>query len=148
MYAKALREKLAQISVNMQAILDAARADNNRGLKPEERESWNRLHTDYSNTESDIKIAETTETISNDLRNVPTEQLHGQFGRDNADARARVADQKNDPHAKAFSKFLRGGISALSTAEQSLMRFVSNVDGAQVRNAQSNTNTAGGYLIP
>lgn len=145
-YAKALREKLVRLSLDMRAIVDKAKAEENRGLTSEEAEKFDRLEKDYAEVEASIKRAEKADTIGNDLRDVDRDQIIPQLG----DAKnKKEADPK---HANAFSKYLRGGVESLNQEEKQIFaeKFVSNFGGTGmgIRNAQTLTTTGGGYLIP
>src|SRR5258708_1686035 len=100
-YAKALREKLAKLSIDMRAIVDKAKADNNRGLTSEEATNFDALEADYSATEASIARAEKADKIENDLRIVDKDQILalGAIG-DHKGA----ADPNANLHEKPFTK--------------------------------------------
>jgi HK97 family phage major capsid protein len=147
MYAKKLREDLSALSVKINAIVDTAKAENNRGLTTDERQSFDRMVDDYTAIEASIARAEKAEQISNDLRSVPKDQIIDQFHVENKGEGAEKAQK--ELHTRAFNNYLRGGMENCSVEERQLLasKRVQN-DGTGIRNAQSNTNTAGGYLIP
>ncbi len=139
-YAKMLREKLVSLSLDMRAIVDKAKGENNRGLTSEEAEKFDRLEADYTATEASIKRAEKVDTIEADLAAPDAKDR----------IIARLEDDGNGEstkdkalHAKAFSGYLRGGIEALDADQRQFMarRFI--------KNAQSTTTgSQGGYLVP
>jgi HK97 family phage major capsid protein len=147
MYAKQLREKLAAVSAQMNALIDAAKKENNRGLTKDEQQTFDRMVDDYSSIEASIARAEKAEQISNDLRSVPKDQILDQF---NIDNKAAAEKANRELHTSAFNNYLRGGLEGCSTEERQLLasKHVANSGPNGIRNAQSNTNTAGGYLIP
>lgn len=147
-YAKALREKLAKLSLDMHAIVDKAKNDSNRGLTSDEAEQFDNLEAEYAGVESSITRAEKADKIGNDLRTVDPDQIRQEI--DGGDPKAAAARNK-DLHNKAFAKYLRNGIEALDAEERQFMaqQFVSNA-GTGIRNAAQSTTpgTAGGYLVP
>lgn len=156
MYAKALREQLAPIGAQIQAIINKAKAENNRGLTSDERTQFHALEASYTGLEDSIKLAERGEQLLASLATVDNpgritgpaiEQLRDELRLTPAQRRAKERDA--DPYARAFSNYLRQGIGELTPEEKALVRskFVSNVDGS-IRNAQSTTTTQGGYLVP
>jgi HK97 family phage major capsid protein len=143
LYAKALREKLDNIAVQMRGILDAAKTENNRRLTTDEATRYDNMLADFEGVEKDIARAERADKIEGDLRNVSREEIMDHFNGSNGDARARRAEAT--PHQKAFSAYLRKGVNGLSQDQVLLMQ-----EGpAEIRNAaQSSSGSAGGYLIP
>lgn len=140
-YSKELREKLARLSVELRAIVSAAKADNNRGLNSEEQDKFNRLEAEYTATEASIKSAERVDAIEIDLRNVPKDRISETMGEEVYGAEAEKATQKKQ--GNAFSKWLRGGMEVLNAEERTQMRVTPDV-----RAAQTLTTTGGGYLVP
>lgn len=146
-YAKDLREKQARLSVEMRAIVASAKADNNRGLTGDEQQKFDALETEYSALEQSIKRAERADTISNDLRNVPADNIAAAMGDEVYGEEA--AKQRKAQHSAAFSKYLRGGMEALNADER--VQFANHylaVQPGNVRAAQTLTTTGGGYLVP
>jgi HK97 family phage major capsid protein len=145
MYAKALREKLAPLAAQLQAIVDKAKNENNRGLTSEEREKFHALETEYTALEDSIKAAEKSDSIRADLSKVPEGRIDEQQVeqlRDEFRTSPKQQAQKS-PADRAFSKFLRNGIAGLDADERKFMR-----QDLSIRNAQTLTTTGGGYLIP
>jgi HK97 family phage major capsid protein len=142
MYAKNLREQLPRLADQMNAIVNKAKTENNRGLSSEERESFHKLESDYSNLEDSIKIAEKTQNIVDELSKsdgkiteLQTEQLRDEF-RTNPKAKAESARDK------AFKNYVRKGINDISAEDRNLLSL------HPITNAQTVTTTGGGYLIP
>jgi HK97 family phage major capsid protein len=149
-YAKDLREKQARLATKMRALVDAAKSAD-RGLNTEERTQWDNLIAEFNANEATIKAEEMIGKIETDLATVRGDELVPAFaGAQPAASGARGKKPKDDtPHGKAFAKWLRHGLSALSPAEQTVMnsRAVS-LDSIGIQNAQTITGSGGGYLIP
>lgn len=143
MNKKKMQEQLARLSLDMHAIVDKAKAENNRGLTSEEREKFHNLETEFSGVEASIKIADRMEAIDADLRSVPADRIAAEI-----EAAGDVAGKrKGDPkHAKAFSAFLRNGMEGLDADQRTLMasKLISISNAAQT----TATGSSGGYLIP
>lgn len=137
-YKLQLQEKNARLSNDMHAIVDKAKAENNRGLTSEEREKFHNLETEYTSNEESIKLADRSEQISNDLRAEPTDKIIATIGEV-----IPKGKEKDPKHAKAFSGFLRNGLEGLAPEDRQLM-------SAKFMNAAQTTGTgsAGGYLVP
>jgi HK97 family phage major capsid protein len=153
MYAKSLREQLPRLAAAMQAIIDKAKGENNRGLTSEERERFHALETDYTALEDSIKLAERSDSIASRLNDPDgrtpavtehdVEQLRDEF-RTNPRQQA-----KKSPHDRAFSKYLRHGMQALDTDERKVMGMPVSLASGAIQNAQSGTTgSQGGYIIP
>jgi HK97 family phage major capsid protein len=147
-YAKELREKQQRIATQMRAIVDAAKKES-RGLSTEERTRWDNMLTDYNLNEASIKVEEQMVEIETSLGKVSELEIIPAFadaGRDrNTGGRRQSKIVDNTPHGKAFGKWLRKGMTGLTSDEQELMqsRFVGDIN-----NAQTVTGSGGGYLIP
>jgi len=110
MYALKLREQLGRISTQLNEITDRCKRENNRGLKADEREKFDRLADEYGEIEGSIARAEKADKISADLSRPlesggpiighGLEEVQDTFRLTPAQARARK--RENDPHAKAF----------------------------------------------
>ena len=149
-YVKALREKLAHVAADIQAIVSLAQKENNRGLSAEERETFDRLADEHTAIEADIQRAEKSGTLMANLAEPASgpkiveanlEQIQDELRLSPAEKRLR----DKDPHERAFAKYLRGGVSALDADERRVMQFV---PGTRIQNAQTETTTGGGYVIP
>jgi HK97 family phage major capsid protein len=154
-YAKELREQMGRLSVDMRAIVDTAKAENNRGLTSAERERFHALETDYTNIEASIALAERSDSIADKLAsadsnlasviaNTSTEQLRDEFRTD------PQTQRQKSPRDRAFSKYLRNGMSTLTPEESREMVFLPNgAAGATIRNTMSTTTgSQGGYVVP
>jgi len=142
-----LREERGRVETEMNAITARCQREDNRGLNNREVELWNKLADAHSALCDKIEKAEagrprnsgnvsglgSLEEIQDTMRLSP----------------AAWRERRSDPHARAFSNFLRGGMEGLEADEKQLMRG-KFADGAPVsfRNAQSTTTTQGGYLVP
>ena len=160
-YAKALREQLGRVSVEVQSLIDTAKKENNRGFTPEERERFNKLIDDHTKLEGDIKLAEKGAAItaaaaapSNGdgvqpslIGGMTVEQVQDEFRLKPAQVRAREELFKKDPHARAFNSYIRRP-SALQYLTGVPKEDLEILNKLQVRNAQSTTTAQGGYLIP
>jgi HK97 family phage major capsid protein len=150
-YAKELREKQARVATQMRALVDGAKKLG-RGLNTEERTQWSNMVADFDGNEATIKAEERLEGIETDLAAVPESRVVPTIADRGADPNTggrKTAKADDSPHGKAFTKWLRGGMSVLSGDEQRLMssRAV-GLDGLGIQNAQTITTTGGGYLIP
>jgi HK97 family phage major capsid protein len=150
MYAKELREKLAPLAAQMQAIVAKAKAENNRGLSSEERTAFHALETDYTALEDSIAITEKSGSILDKLNSAENSAEASRIQAANveqAQDELRLSPgakraQAKDPHARAFSSFLRNGLANMSAEDAAFMNKM------YIQNAQTTTTTAGGYLIP
>lgn len=143
MNKKELQEKLARLATQMRAKTDLIKKEN-RVFTSLERTEWDKMVDEFDATEATLKAATRIDDIDDDLTKVPKDKIL-EFGA--TDLKLKTERQK-DPHWRAFSQFLKRGISVLSPEDQQLMnsRFVGGPDG--IRNAQTITTTGGGYLIP
>lgn len=150
-YAKAVREKQARLATQMRALVDSAKKAD-RGLNTEERTQWANMLTEFDANEAAIKADEQVTTIETGLGSIPEDQVAPAFANVPADRKPnarRGAKRDDSPHGKAFAKWLRHGMSALSPDEQALMMSRSvSADAMGIQNAQTITGSGGGYLIP
>jgi HK97 family phage major capsid protein len=137
-YKNQLQEANTRLSVQMNAIVEKAKAENNRGLTSEEREQFHALEADYTANEESIKLADRSAQIGNDLRTVNPDAIAAQI-----DAQLPDAKKADPKHAKAFSGFLRNGIDGLDPDDRAIM-------AKKFLNAAQSTTTgsSGGYLVP
>jgi HK97 family phage major capsid protein len=150
-YAKEQREKLPRLAASMQAIIDGATKQNNRGLTSDERQKFHALETAYTAVEDSIKIAERSGAIGEELRGVSESRI-SEYQIEEMQDTFRTnprCERDKSPYAKAFSAFLRRGLEGLDQNQRQLMqsKFTAGVSGA-IQNAQTLTTTGGGYLIP
>jgi HK97 family phage major capsid protein len=160
-YKQELQAKLARISAAINVIIEAAKKDNNRGLSSEEREKFHALESDYTATEDSIKAAERSNDIVAQLaltedpngvriNEQQMEELRAQFRLSPAEKRRR--DNAKDPHAKAFSAYLREGETVSSEVRGVLARYNAGVGLSpeiSIRNTMSTTTSSqGGALVP
>ena len=153
-YAKALREQLGRMSADMRAIVDTAKAENNRGLTNDEVTRFMKMEQDYSALEKSIEIAEKSDSIANKLatsdpvsviNGAHVDQLRDEFRATPKHQRERQKSKKD----LVFSKYLRNGLSALDTEERQMMQFLPNSAGSGIKNTMSTTTgSQGGYVIP
>lgn len=149
-YAKQLRENQARLATSMRALVDTAKKAS-RGLSSDERTQWENMTAEFENNEKSIAIAEKQDQIESSLATVPADALVPTFQGAIPPARSpRGGKAKDDtPHGKAFAKWLRVGMGALSADEQTLMQNRSvGLDVMGIQNAQTITGSGGGYLIP
>jgi HK97 family phage major capsid protein len=142
-YANTLREQAGRLGVELQGIVNKAKAENDRGLTADERDKFHKLEADYSALEDSIKIAEKTTSLMDDLSkaqtsaitNIQIEQMQDEF-RISPKAKARNANAS--PYEKAFSNYVRNG-ERMNGDERAML----------VKNTMSTTTgTQGGYLVP
>jgi HK97 family phage major capsid protein len=150
-YAKQLREKQAALATKMRALVDTAKKAD-RGLNTEERTQWQNMITEFDANEESIKTEERLVKIETGLGSIPEDEIAPAFADVPVDrnlSTRRGGKKDLSPHGKAFSKFLRGGMSALTPDEQGIMQSRSIALGdLGIQNAQTVTTTGGGYLIP
>jgi HK97 family phage major capsid protein len=146
-YSKELREKKARLATELRAIVATAKKDGDRGLNGDERLKFDKLETEYSALEQQIKDNERVDAIENDLRKVDPDQITAVMGEEVYGEEAQK--QNKELHNKAFSKYLRFGNEGLSGDEKKYMQM--QFRGQQIgsiKAAQTLTTTGGGYLIP
>ncbi len=147
-----LRAKLARVAGEMEAILNTCKRQGNRGLNASERDRWEKLVEDHHGIEGAIEASATLDSINRKLASPQgsrviednLEEFQDTFRLSPSDKRMR----DRDPHARAFSKFLRGGLSVLDDAERHQMIYIPNTGGSGIRAAQTETTTGGGYVVP
>lgn len=155
-YNLQLRQELDRIGAGMREITALAAKENNRGLTADEVTKWQAMRADYERIEASIKIAETNDSIDETLRKIENgtakidetniEQIRANFRLSPAEKRRR--DNDKDPHAKAFSTYLRFGEATENGIRKALADISAGL-GIDVRNTMSTTTgTQGGYLIP
>lgn len=137
-YKAQLQEANVRLSIQMNEIVEKAKAEANRGLTSAEREKFHALETDYSNNEESIKLADKAEKIHNGLSLVDPTNIADAIAASDGGKGA-----KDKAYASAFRSFLANGINDVSAEDKQLLqaRFVKNA-------AQTLTTTGGGYLIP
>jgi HK97 family phage major capsid protein len=156
-YNLQIRQQMDRVAVNMRAITAKAEAENNRGLTDEELTKWKAMKADYERLEESLKAAENNESIEATLRAVENgtakidetniEQIRAAFQMSPAEKR-RKENEKN-PHAKAFSAYLRTGERLQGQDRQILEQLSAGISAGQVLNTMSTTTGAqGGYVIP
>lgn len=145
MNKKQMQEKLARLATQMRALRDTAKKEN-RGLKTEERTQWDNLIADFESTEEMLKAEEKLDGIDAALKTVPEDKIVPFPSAHDGATGGKKKDES--PHAKAFSKFLRGGMGFLDRDEQTIMQSRMITGPGGVQNAQTLTTTGGGYLIP
>lgn len=146
-HTKAMREKLARLASDLRAIVAKAKAENDRGLSSDEREKFDAIEADYTTIEASIARADRVDTIENDLRQVPTDNITAVLGEQVYGAEAEAANKKL--HSDAFSTYMRAGVEGLNAEQKQFMRqrFVGQ-QISSIRAAQTLTTSGGGYLIP
>jgi len=145
-YSKKARRD--QIAHELQQIINRCERQGCRGLNSAEREKFNKL----ADEDSSLEVAITMDHVNETQRRLasPDRILVGGVEWAQDTFRLSPADKRmrdRDPHERAFAKYLRNGAASLDADEQAVMRFVSN-DGLGIKNAQTETTTGGGYIIP
>ena len=143
-------EPFAQsLALNVVILVDSAKKAG-RGLNTEERSQWARMVSEFDSNEATISASERVDSIERSLSTVgdniaPT--LYHDSERMTIGSRKPPKDES--PHGQAFAKWLRHGMSALSSSQQTLMSTRSvSADALGIQNAQTVTGSGGGYLIP
>jgi HK97 family phage major capsid protein len=147
------QEKLGRLSGQLSALINKADSQK-RGLNSAERTQFHAIETDYTALEDTVRAAKVSAAITKDLATprgmdglseLQTEEYRDVY-RTSPKARS---ERMRDPHYKAFSKFLRGGMSVLDSTEAQYMSFVPHSGGSGFQAAQtSTTGSSGGYLVP
>jgi len=154
MYAKSLREQMGRVGAQLQAIVDKAKKENDRGLTSEERTQFHALEADYTALEDSIKIAEKSASITAKLAETDNpgkvienniEQVRDEF-RTTPKARS---ERMKDPHYRAFSNMLRlsphAGMQNLSAEDRQILEAKFQT----FQNTMSTTTgSQGGYVVP
>ena len=135
-YTNELKAKLATIATGMEAIVNTAKKENNRGLTSEEREKFHNMEADYSAIEDSIKIAAKNETVVEYLAKNPSAPISSIQLEEIQDTYTKAPKGKYDV---AFSNYLRNGERTDTDSINVLKGF---------RNAQTLTTSGGGYIIP
>jgi HK97 family phage major capsid protein len=146
-YAIELRQKQGRLATQMRTLVDSAKKAA-RGLNTEERTRWAKMLAEFDENEASITASERLDGIENSLATVPYDNITPDFsGR--AIGGSRKTQKDESPHGQAFAKWLRHGMSALDSHEQTLMSARSvSADMMGIQNAQTVTGSGGGYLIP
>jgi len=156
-YALQLRQQLDRIAVDMRAITALAEKENNRGLTSDEVTKWQAMRADYERIEASVKIAEQNDTTEELLKKIENgtakidesniEQIRAAFPL--SPAAKRRKENEKDPHARAFSNYLRAGNTGISSDDRNVLNQVSADLPAEFKNTMATTpGTAGGYVIP
>ena len=156
-YALQLRQQLGRISTQLHEITDKAIKEK-RGLRSDEREKFDALATEYSDTEQSVIRFEKSAQISDTLAlagggpsiTANLEEIRDTFRLTPAQARAK--ERERDPYARAFHNYIRTGFDNLESDEKQIIsqRFLGNADPtATIRNSQSTTTgSQGGFAVP
>jgi HK97 family phage major capsid protein len=155
-----LKQMMDRLAIQIQDLLNTMDTEN-RVWTSAEREKYNRMEEEYSAIEGQLKAAEKAEkrnglpasvaaaaagTGAVRISDVHIEELRASFHLSPAQKRAK--DNETDPHAKAFSKYLRMG-EKLSGEDRLVLDSLMANAPAEFRNAMSTTvGTQGGDLIP
>lgn len=156
-YALKLRQQQDRLAADMRAITALAKKENDRGLTAEEITKWKAMQADYERLEDSIKIEEKNDSTEELLRGIENgsaridetniEQIRAAFQL--SPAQKRRKENEKDPHARAFSNYLRTGENRLSADDRRVLDGISSNIPSDVRNAMSTTTgTQGGYVIP
>jgi HK97 family phage major capsid protein len=146
--------ELMRLKAEMSDFLDAVDQSGRKGFNSEQRERWNRMLARHDELETMVARASLNRpgSLAPDRIAYADPQDPEGFEFENFGLRLTPGEQRaraKDPHARAFSNFLRRGVNALSEDERSLMRHRLNNDSPAIRNAQSGAvGSQGGYLIP
>ena len=134
-----LRERRMSLVKEAQSILEAAPAT---GMSPENEQRFDSLMAEADKVEANIKRAEEVEAEVRDLEAAyrPAVKPEPRGGNDDPEQR-EAARSKSE--SRAFTAYLRGGMSGLSGEQRKVMeaRF-------EARSLAEGTTTAGGFLVP
>jgi HK97 family phage major capsid protein len=158
-YAKALRERAGRLGDQIQAIINKAKKEGNRGLTSEERERFHRAEEEYSGLEDSIRaeergnaiFAQLSQSLNGGISELNLEEIQDTLRLTPAQKRERT----KDPHARAFSNYIRnGGLDGLEPDERAIMlgRCPDPAGTAKLssfRNVMSTTTgSQGGFVVP
>lgn len=135
--AKQLREERKAKIKAMQALHQAAAADNNRSLTTEERSQWEALNTEVVSIDADLVIAERQEALDLDAAAQHNANTNAQGNRDMSDR-----DQRD---LRSFS-LLRG--LRLMAEGRALDGVEAEVHDIAVRDAAANGISIQGFAVP
>ena len=140
-YKAQLQEANVRLSIQMNEIVEKAKAEGNRGLTSAEREKFHNLETEYSANEESIKLAEKAEKIHNGLSIVDRSNIGAGATQVDGGVAAKAEEEKK--YSSAFRNFMANGTEGLDAEQKQMLqsRFVKNA-------AQTLTTSGGGYLIP
>lgn len=154
---KQMMDRLATQIKDLFNVMDSEK----RIWTSEEREKYNRMEAEYSDLEEQLKAAEKVEARKGlpaavaaaaagtgpiVISDVQLEELRASFHLSPAQKRAK--ENETDPHAAAFSKYLRMGEKLGGQDRLVLDSLMANAP-AEFRNAMSTTvGTQGGDLVP
>lgn len=154
-YAKNLRERAGRVGVQMQAIIDTCRAQGDRGLTSQEREQFHAMEAEYTTLEDSIKAAEHAKSVTDYLGGTDRSRVGDpeitEYLQDSFRIRPKQkAERMKDPHFRAFSNFLRVGMSDLAADDKQVMqsRFVSGAALGIQNTTSTTTGSQGGYIVP
>lgn len=134
-----LKDKRAQIAAQMRALHDAAEKEG-RAFTSDDDAKWAALDADLAKVEAEIKRAEKLVDLE---RVIPTQiRAAGIAAADSTDDAPEELTEK-----RVFDKFLRFGMSELSSEERALMSKRKN-DSKEVRAFAQGTGNVGGYTVP
>lgn len=146
MYANSLREQLGKLSVDMTAIISAAKKENNRGLTSDEATAFDKLAAEYERVEASVTRAEKSEDIVASLQKAaggaklaPTEleAIQDKY-RTNGNAYSDKYEEKFWNFFRKEGKVENDDISFLSARlPQTILNTMSTTTGSQ-----------GGFVIP
>lgn len=156
-YALKLRQQQDRLAVDMRAITALAKKENDRGLTDEEITKWKAMQADYERIEASIKIEEQNDSTEELLRGIENgstkidetniEQIRAAFQM--SPAQKRRKENEKDPHARAFSNYLRVGEFRLAANDRQVLEAISSNIPNDFKNAMSTTTgSQGGYTIP
>ncbi len=155
-YNMELRQQMDRLAVQMRAITAQAEREGNRGLTSEELTKWKALEADYDRLEASLKASEKTNSIDDLLKQIENgtakidetniEQIRAAFQMSPAEKRRK--ENEKDPHARAFSAYLRAGERLTGEARQ-ILEAISSGLIQEIKNTMSTgTGSQGGYVIP
>ena len=119
MYNKQSREQLGRLGVQMEAIVNTAKAEGNRGLTSAERVKFSKLEGAYTALQDDISISERADQITNGARisEYGGCEMSAEEKRDTYRTSPRAQREKT-PRAQAFTKVLRDGVGRMDSSER------------------------------
>ncbi|MDP2335927.1 MAG: phage major capsid protein [Bacteroidota bacterium] len=131
---KEAREKAQKLSVDMKSLNDASVSEK-RSLTDDENVKWDKMDTDLSNVEKEIRRLERAIEIESRAGQIDNER---QENREKGESR----DEAGEKYSAAFRSWMMSGIDQMQPEERALLQ------NAEKRDLSAGTAASGGYVIP
>lgn len=132
-----LLQKRAKLVKEQRALLDKAEAEK-RELSADENTNYENMDAEFDKLDKEIEREERTQKREKELALEKKDDAKPVVDPDKPEARKVL--RETDEYRKAFSRYLRGGLMALTPAEREIAE-------KEVRALQSDADIQGGYLV-